>query len=88
MGLMTIGSIEASTASTAGANSDFERLVESKGLLATALTRQGIASDRWGIDGNLQLSMGMSADFEKAVASGSDIVRVGTTIFGSRKVKE
>ena len=33
----------------------------------------------------LQLSMGMSADFEMAVADfGSDVVRVGSTIFGAR----
>ena len=30
------------------------------------------------------LSMGMSADFEEAIAEGSTIVRVGTSIFGSR----
>ena len=31
------------------------------------------------------LSMGMSGDFEAAVAEGSNIVRVGTAIFGARK---
>lgn len=31
------------------------------------------------------LSMGMSGDFEAAVAEGSNIVRVGTAIFGTRK---
>ena len=31
------------------------------------------------------LSMGMSGDFEAAVASGSNIVRVGSAIFGARK---
>lgn len=31
------------------------------------------------------LSMGMSGDFEAAVANGSDIVRVGSAIFGARK---
>ena len=31
-----------------------------------------------------ELSMGMTADFEEAVAAGSTVVRVGTAIFGSR----
>lgn len=31
------------------------------------------------------LSMGMSSDFEAAVANGSNIVRVGSAIFGARK---
>lgn len=30
------------------------------------------------------LSMGMSADFEEAIAAGSTVVRLGTTIFGDR----
>ena len=32
----------------------------------------------------LRLSMGMSNDFEQAIAAGSDSVRVGSTIFGGR----
>jgi uncharacterized pyridoxal phosphate-containing UPF0001 family protein len=32
----------------------------------------------------LELSMGMSGDFEVAVAEGGTLVRVGTAIFGSR----
>jgi uncharacterized pyridoxal phosphate-containing UPF0001 family protein len=31
-----------------------------------------------------ELSMGMSGDFEAAVAEGATLVRVGTAIFGSR----
>jgi len=31
--------------------------------------------------------MGMSADFEAAIAMGSDEVRVGSTIFGDRPAK-
>jgi PLP dependent protein len=31
-----------------------------------------------------ELSMGMSQDFEVAIAEGATIVRVGTAIFGSR----
>ncbi|GIQ61076.1 YggS family pyridoxal phosphate enzyme [Flavobacterium collinsii] len=33
---------------------------------------------------NLQLSMGMSQDLELAIAEGSNIIRVGTAIFGNR----
>ena len=37
------------------------------------------------IDPNLaQLSMGMSGDFETAIADGADVVRVGQAIFGAR----
>ena len=36
----------------------------------------------------LELSMGMSSDFEGAIALGSDEVRVGTTIFGVRPPKK
>jgi uncharacterized pyridoxal phosphate-containing UPF0001 family protein len=41
----------------------------------------------WGDDGRLLLSMGMSGDFEKALKAGSNIVRVGTGIFGERPKK-
>jgi pyridoxal phosphate enzyme (YggS family) len=45
--------------------------------------------DRWRADGIpdamlVELSMGMSQDFEVAVQEGATIVRVGTAIFGSR----
>ena len=32
------------------------------------------------------LSIGMSADYESAIAAGSTIVRIGTAIFGERKI--
>ena len=35
---------------------------------------------------NLVLSAGMTADLTEAIAAGSDIVRVGTAIFGPRPV--
>ena len=35
----------------------------------------------------LELSMGMSEDFETAIRMGSDEVRVGSTIFGERPPK-
>jgi uncharacterized pyridoxal phosphate-containing UPF0001 family protein len=31
-----------------------------------------------------ELSMGMTSDFEHAIAAGATLVRVGTAIFGSR----
>jgi len=34
------------------------------------------------------LSMGMSDDFEAAIAEGSTMVRIGTAIFGARQGKE
>ena len=51
----------------------FESLRE----LRDALNRNGFALDT--------LSMGMSDDFEAAIAAGSTMVRVGTAIFGPRK---
>jgi len=80
-GLMTIGAIarsrEASTAE--GVNEDFVTLRETRDRVAGEL----------GMDGHeLELSMGMSSDFEAAVAQGSDEVRVGTTIFGDRPAKK
>ena len=30
------------------------------------------------------VSMGMSADFEAAIAAGANLVRIGTAIFGTR----
>ena len=41
-----------------------------------AIVREGLALDT--------LSMGMSGDFEAAIAEGSTLVRVGTAIFGER----
>jgi hypothetical protein len=39
------------------------------------------------VDGDLpELSMGMTGDFEVAVAEGATLVRIGTAIFGQRPV--
>ena len=35
----------------------------------------------------VELSMGMSADFEQAILNGSTNIRVGSTIFGARGKK-
>ncbi|KAI5204741.1 hypothetical protein E4T39_03414 [Aureobasidium subglaciale] len=85
-GLMTIGAIARSKATTKETeNEDFEQLRKVRDAVATQL---GIEEEK------LELSMGMSSDFEAAVRQGSTEVRVGTTIFGERpargdaKVKE
>ncbi|PWY77955.1 alanine racemase family protein [Aspergillus eucalypticola CBS 122712] len=81
-GVMTIGAIARSKATTPeNENEDFvclretrDRVVQELGLL--------------GEEAKLELSMGMSEDFEGAIALGSDEVRVGTTIFGDRPPKD
>jgi uncharacterized pyridoxal phosphate-containing UPF0001 family protein len=39
---------------------------------------------RFGVDMFRELSMGMSGDYEIAVAAGSTMVRIGSAIFGTR----
>ena len=92
-GLMTIGSLElSSAASGTEQNADFEKLKETRDFLSNYLKKlqdDGSSESRWGDEasGRLLLSMGMSSDFEVALKSGSDIVRVGTGIFGQRSPK-
>ena len=71
MGLMTIGSKAQSLSN--GLNPDFELLKECRDIVQKELNIN-----------NLELSMGMSADFEQAIKQGSTNVRVGSTIFGER----
>ncbi|KAI1294415.1 hypothetical protein F5Y03DRAFT_373020 [Xylaria venustula] len=87
LGLMTIGAIARSVATTPeNENEDFIGLREQRDLVQKEL---GFGPDR-----KLELSMGMSEDFEGAISMGSDEVRVGSTIFGTRpsraeaKIKE
>ena len=68
-GLMTI---PPSNGSAADSRALFERL---------ARLRAQLAANDPAID---TLSMGMSADFENAIAAGSTCVRIGTAIFGPR----
>jgi len=83
-GLMTIGSFKAST-EAGDHNPDFRSLVETKEILEERLREaQNELGRGWGVEGQLELSMGMSADFEQAIRAGSGSVRVGTGIFGSR----
>ena len=79
-GLMTIGAIARSQATTEeNENEDFISLRESRDWLAHELQ----------IEANeLDLSMGMSEDFEGAVRQGSSEVRIGSTIFGQRPPKK
>ncbi|KAL4937976.1 hypothetical protein BDV06DRAFT_201933 [Aspergillus oleicola] len=80
-GLMTIGAIARSKATTAeNENEDFVCLKEARDRVDKELGLEGEEA--------LELSMGMSEDFEGAIVLGSDEVRVGTTIFGDRPPKD
>ncbi|CAK8675820.1 pyridoxal phosphate homeostasis protein-like [Clavelina lepadiformis] len=72
-GLMTIGS--AGHDYSTGPNPDFELLWKCRTDVCNALEIP--MSD-------LDLSMGMSADYEEAIKAGSTSVRVGSNIFGAR----
>lgn len=74
VGLMTIGSFDASH--TEGENPDFISLLSLKKELDERFST------------NLELSMGMSADFKEAINQGTSYVRIGTDIFGSRPPKQ
>ena len=76
-GLMTIGSVNESLNSQ-GLNQDFVNLIDCQKSLIK----------EFNLDENkLELSMGMSQDFEKAIQMGSTSVRVGSLIFGERDKK-
>ena len=78
-GVMTIGAIARSKEAKEGVeNEDFIRLREVRDQVVKELGMQ---------EGNLELSMGMSEDFESAIRCGSNEVRVGSTIFGQRPAK-
>jgi len=88
-GLMTIGSLDQSlNALQNSKNLDFEKLIETRDILQAHLSKEvtDVEPGNWGEKGTgrLILSMGMSSDFEAALNAGSDIVRVGTGIFGQR----
>lgn len=80
-GVMTIGAIARSRDTTPeNENEDFVCLRETRDRIVKELGLDGAEAE-------LELSMGMSSDFEGAIALGSDQVRVGTTIFGDRPPK-
>ncbi|ORY14296.1 hypothetical protein BCR34DRAFT_479782 [Clohesyomyces aquaticus] len=79
-GLMTIGAIARSKATTPeNENEDFVTLKD---------VRDTVAKELGWKEEELELSMGMSADFEGAIAMGSNEVRVGSDIFGERPAKK
>lgn len=76
---MTIGAIARSVATTPETeNEDFLCLREQRDLVTAEL---GLAPEE------LELSMGMSEDYEGAIVAGSSEVRVGSTLFGARGPK-
>ena len=72
LGLMTIGLFSSDTAAVTACFSKLRKLFEKLSSLAASNCRMEI------------LSMGMSADYEIAIAEGANMVRVGTAIFGPR----
>ncbi|KEI41615.1 uncharacterized protein L969DRAFT_85420 [Mixia osmundae IAM 14324] len=78
-GLMTIGAYDNSNAPPGSPeNADFRSLRECRDALKEKL------GDRLP---SLELSMGMSSDFADAIRSGSDNIRVGSKLMGSRPSK-
>lgn len=73
LGLMTIGRFDHDL--TQGPNPDFQLLLKQREEVCEKL---GLPVD------SVELSMGMSSDFEHAIEMGSTNVRVGSTIFGER----
>ena len=61
-----------------GPNPDFVKLLAIREQVCASLSMPKSAVD---------LSMGMSSDYEHAIALGSTHVRVGTALFGERKGK-
>ena len=78
-GLMTIGAIARSQErqEEGRENEDFVKLKEVRDEVQEALGGE-----------TLELSMGMSNDYESAVRCGSDEVRVGSNIFGERPARK
>lgn len=72
-GLMTIGSLDNVKAQS---DQDFKVLLKCRDELC--------AKYKYDIK-DIELSMGMSHDYERAIQMGSTIVRVGSSIFGARK---
>ncbi|XP_075412816.1 pyridoxal phosphate homeostasis protein isoform X1 [Tenrec ecaudatus] len=73
VGLMTIGSFGHDLSQ--GPNPDFQVLVS---LRKTLCEKLSLPADQ------VELSMGMSVDFQHAIEVGSTNVRIGSTIFGER----
>lgn len=94
LGFMTIGAIARSVATTPeNENEDFAVLRAQRDLVVEELKdllsseARKAPDDEGQQQDELELSMGMSEDFEGAIAMGSSEVRVGSTIFGTRPAK-
>ena len=98
VGLMTIGEAGAGERDFEVLKEARDRLVRAlpaDGAWGEDVEGDGVDGVVSGVEGappgtrrKLMLSMGMSGDFELALSAGSDIVRVGTGIFGSRPQKK
>nr|XP_027203629.1 exocyst complex component 5-like isoform X1 [Dermatophagoides pteronyssinus] len=73
VGLMTIGAYDYDV--SLGPNPDFLKLIQVRKEVCHLFGKP---------ENEIQLSMGMTSDFEHAIALGSTMVRVGTAIFGLR----
>ena len=69
-GLMTIGQPDYSS--------------RPENFTALRACRAAVAAELGCDEATIELSMGMSGDYEAAIATGSDSVRVGSSIFGAR----
>ncbi|XP_033633600.1 pyridoxal phosphate homeostasis protein-like [Asterias rubens] len=76
VGIMTIGAFDHDLSK--GPNPDFQALIK---------CREDICSTFSLPKESIELSMGMSNDFEHAIENGSTNIRVGSTIFGARTYK-
>lgn len=76
-GIMTIGAFDHDLSK--GPNPDFQRLLKCRASVSEAQCTE---------PKDIEMSMGMSNDFEHAIVVGSTNVRVGSTIFGARNVKK
>ncbi len=82
-GLMTIGSVQESLSSEQK-NKDFETLIQCrKDLMNNSSFCKNLFAEE-----QMELSMGMSHDFETAIEYGATNVRVGSLIFGERKYNQ
>ncbi|KAK8751155.1 hypothetical protein OTU49_013258 [Cherax quadricarinatus] len=77
VGLMTIGAFDHDLSE--GPNPDFQKLLK---------CRASVCESHCLEPKDVELSMGMSNDFEHAILVGSTNVRVGSTIFGARAIKK
>jgi pyridoxal phosphate enzyme (YggS family) len=71
---------------TIGLNSDDRAAVRAGYRALTTFRDDALQRGLGGAEQATELSMGMSGDFQDAIAEGATIVRVGSAVFGSRPV--